>query len=263
MGKRGRGRGRPPKGIFLSLAEHYGITPRQSEHEWKKDKDGNWIDLKKEDEFEANNRVKKEWAKKLGKEEKKVEWHTGEEPSDLKATSCSYVKDETDEKIFLSPEIYCKIKSLCTKIEDEWQMFLSGEAVEGGIFLKDYYIPKQEVTGSSVKNLDCIDKKFIEDYKILASIHSHSSMGVFFSSTDENDTNLQSLDYHIVTNNNGEFKACKKVRLPCGLLITQDIKINLRSPDDSIIGVDNIKKYSNVNYSTGYSRAECYGGYGV
>ncbi len=167
-------------------------------------------------------------------------WHTGTKPEDKLASTCSLAQDEC--KIILTQELYLMTRKLCSKVKEEWQMLLSGEMQGNDVFLNGYYIPKQEITGASVKNLDCIDKKFIEENKILATIHSHSSMKTFFSSVDMNDTNLQSLHYHIVTNNDGEFTAAHKVVLPCGLFKMVDAKIQLEESTSDITGIENITK---------------------
>jgi hypothetical protein len=134
---------------------------------------------------------------------------------------------------------------MCKKFEHtEWQMLLGGALKPEGLFLDNYYIPKQEVTGATVKNVDCIDKKFIDDNKIMATIHSHCTMsGEFFSGTDDTMTNFNSIiDFHIVTNNKGEFKAMRKVTLPCGLLRAVEVNIQIEDVDVDIKGIENIRR---------------------
>ena len=180
----------------------------------------------------------RQWSNK----NKTSSWDAGENKK--KCDECSWVEKQDTDKIKITPELYSVVTKLCEKIETEWQMLLSGEQKDGYVLLDGYVIPKQEVTGSTVTNLDCIDKEFIEKHKIMATIHSHSNMGVFFSSVDENETNSSLIDYHIVVNNDLKTVACKKVKLPCGLETFQDTSVSvLREQGDiDIQGMDNIKK---------------------
>lgn len=177
----------------------------------------------------------------------KDDWHTGDDHKNCIAEDCSYSEKFTAGIIYLSPEVYAVIKKLCEDIESEWQMLLKGreDDVTGDIYVDSYYIPKQEVTKSSVKNLDCIDNKFIEENNIVATIHSHADMDVFFSTTDEEFTNMSNIDNHIVVNNKGASIAAVKMKLPCGLVkfFKSQVKVNYTMPEVEIEGIDKIEKY--------------------
>ena len=173
------------------------------------------------------------------------EWTTKHDYKKCEAKDCSYADSLDTGAIRIPPEIYAVIRTLCKDIDDEWQMLLKGEVKDGDVLVDGYYIPKQEVSGASVKNLDCIDKAFITENRIIATIHSHSSMGVFFSPTDEEMTNFSMINYHIVTNNKGEFTACMKIDLPCELAKLYDTRVIINLPDtteEKIEGLDNIEK---------------------
>jgi hypothetical protein len=163
-------------------------------------------------------------------------WNTGDVKKE--AHQCSL--DTPKKTIVIAPEVYSAIIKLTKDVEVEWQALLKGVVLEDIVKVTGYYIPKQEVTGASVKNLDCIDDEFVRNNNIVATIHSHSNMGVFFSPTDEQDTNSSIIKHHIVVNNKLEFKAVSKVTLPCGLSKSVDANIEVLFPFVEIEGLDNI-----------------------
>lgn len=165
-------------------------------------------------------------------------WDTGTKQES--ATTCSY-GEKVKKEFIISPEVYAVISSLCKEIEVEWQMLLKGKEVENKVYITGYYIPKQEVSYGSVKNIDCIDREFIEKNNIVAGIHSHANMQCFFSSTDEESTN-SFLHNSIVVNNRLEFLGQSKTILPCGLLQNVDADINIAFPEVKIVGKDNIQE---------------------
>ena len=188
-------------------------------------------------------------------------WDTGKTDKCIK--DCDYSDKFEAGKLFITPEIQAVTRKLCDSIKDEWQILLKGKAVNGDMVCDGYYIPKQEVTSSSVKNLDCIDADFIKEHSIVATIHSHSNMGVFFSSVDEEKTNLSPINYHVVVNNKGDYKAVFKFELPCGLVTMLDVKMTLLSQvgEIELEGVENIKKevtidkrYNEYNEFSRYNR---------
>lgn len=192
-------------------------------------------------------------------------WNT--EESVKVARNCDWAADRQAYEIMLSKEVEAVITYLCKHIKDEWQMLLLGEVVEDQVQCTGYYIPKQKVTRGTVTNLDCIDREFIQQNKVVATIHSHADMGVFFSQTDEVYTNMSLIDHHIVCNNSGEFKGCSKFSLPCGkvFLAKSDVVI-MSEPLESVEGYDNIKKeYARGYFTTGLSDTRsphyspCYG----
>lgn len=170
-------------------------------------------------------------------------WATDRKHKVCKA--CDYKDDNKEMVIKIEKGIIDVIDHLCDKIVDEWQMLLSGKVEEWGILVDGYYIPNQEVTSGSVTNTDCVTKEFIDENSIVATIHSHSNMGVFFSATDEDSTILPSqLIYHIVVNNKGEYKACQKTLLPCGMTMLKEVEVVSleEKPNVEVRGVDRIVK---------------------
>lgn len=170
-----------------------------------------------------------------------MSWDTGDKCTN--ADDCSWAEQYTGSTIWITPEVQAVIKKLCEDIETEWQALLTGTENKEGVWVTGYWIPKQEVTGSTVKNLDCIDKKVIKDKSIVCTIHSHASMGVFFSGVDEKFTNNSLIKNHIVVNNKGEMKATMRYELPCKMTHFFEAKARVITPIiETIEGVDNIEK---------------------
>lgn len=181
-----------------------------------------------------------EWNFKGGQQ--KSGWNTGTELNC--ASACSWSDKNTPKfQVFLSKEVLAVIHQLCRDVEVEWQMLLTGVESSTGVIATGYYIPKQEVTGSTVKNLDCIDQAFIQQHQVVATIHSHSDMGVFFSPTDEQFTNSSFIKTHLVVNNKHEFVACSRISIPCGMekFIKAEV-VTEQHQQIQINGFDNIVK---------------------
>jgi proteasome lid subunit RPN8/RPN11 len=113
------------------------------------------------------------------------------------------------------------------------------------VTVTDYFVPIQEISKATVKNLDCIDKARIEELSIVATIHSHSSMSVFFSHTDYEKTNTSLIKNHIVVNNKGDMVATKCVDLPCGKKIFVGADVTRAMPE--LPKVENIEGYENIS----------------
>lgn len=162
------------------------------------------------------------------------------------ARNCDYAEQsKLETRIILSRSVQDMLHVLRQRFTDhEWQVLLSGVvAEEEGIrYVRctSYYIPKQRVAGATVENLDCIDAEFIRSNQIIATIHSHVNMSVFFSVTDEKDccTNSQIL-YHMVTNNRMEYHAGAVETLPCGMKKIKPATVWLESPP-APTGLENI-----------------------
>lgn len=174
-------------------------------------------------------------------------WSTGEEPMDLCAKDCSWFDKNGQQKISMlfKSKVGDAISYLLDNVPIEWQLILIGEVIVDGdkevVIATDYYIPKQEVGPASVKNLDCIDKKFIEEKRAIGTIHSHVDMRAFFSGTDQRECNSSPLLYHVVINKRYEYEAVKQVKLACGL--RKFAKMNVafeKTPVPRPIGFDNI-----------------------
>lgn len=177
-------------------------------------------------------------------------WTTGEEKRECK--NCDYLHNDKGYAIKIHPEVFSVIFFLCDKVETEWQMLLKGSETENEVIVNGYYIPKQEVTSSTVKNLDAIDEEFIIENDIIATIHSHASMNVFFSQTDDEFTNMSHIRHHIVINNDHKLVAKSRYDLPCGMAKFAESKVMTLIPSVSEAeGIDNIVKKTYQGFHSG------------
>jgi len=193
----------------------------------------------------------------VGKQDK---WHTGSEAKVCE--SCSWVGEE-GYIIALHPEVLSVAFYLCKEIKTEWQMLLSGSVVDRKVNCTGYYIPKQEVTYSTVKNLEAIDKEFIESHEIVATIHSHSDMGVFFSPVDDEFTNMNWIKHHVVINNKHDFVAKSRHDLPCsGVKFVNSVVETMVPSIDTVEGQDKITKHE-YKYPavSGFDTRDAFGAY--
>lgn len=160
------------------------------------------------------------------------------------AKECSYsdAHPVPDTTLYISPEVYSVVNKLCKDIEVEWQMLLTGRQEGSSVFIEGYWIPKQEVGGAHVHNLDVITPEIITAKGIVAGIHSHANMGVFFSPTDDNETNNTTIKHHIVCNNRGEFEAKSRYDLPCGLYKFTKAHVLICLPGIEVVGLENITR---------------------
>lgn len=174
-------------------------------------------------------------------------WDTGDEVREAK--DCSFCPGKDGFNISIDQPVMAAIFGLCETIKDEWQMFLKGSVVDRLVLIDGYYVPKQEVTGASVKNLDVVDQEFIAREHIVATIHSHSSMGVFFSATDDEFTNMSFIKHHIVVNNNHSFVAKSRVDLPCGMVKFMNSTVHVTTvPTVAVVGIEKIGRKSYGGY---------------
>lgn len=158
------------------------------------------------------------------------------------AEDCSYQKLHEFPKvtIYINDEVRNVIRYLCATVKVEWQMLLLGTVSDNMVTVTGYWIPKQVVTGSSVRNDDVINASVIAEKGIVAGIHSHSNMGVFFSPTDKEATNKSLIRYNVVTNNRGEYEAISRHDLPCGLYKFQEADVMFLIPEQTVAGLENI-----------------------
>lgn len=190
-------------------------------------------------------------------------WDTGTAKEE--ARECSYCKKDTG-TIYLHDDVIAAIDYLCATIGVEWQLFLVGFDDLPDVHCTSVIVPKQEVTSASVKNLDCFGKKEIEEKHIVATLHSHADMGVFFSSVDVKETNNSQIRTHIVVNNKKEFVATRRIDLPCGMThFIKDIPVKRFMPPvpvlESLPGEDNISVRQFPRTSGVYTSGYGYGGY--
>lgn len=180
-------------------------------------------------------------AYKGGTYKAKKGWDTGDAPKVCE--NCDWLPKTQKQQIFIDYTVWKAIMGICAKVKVEWQALLTGEIIDGIVHVHGYLIPKQEVTGSSVKNLDLIDDVVIAERHIVAGVHSHGNMECFFSSTDMEDTNMSLIKHNIVVNNRAHYKAQTRVELPCGLVKFIEGEVStIGEPVTDIVGLENISE---------------------
>ncbi|MEM4297771.1 MAG: Mov34/MPN/PAD-1 family protein [Nitrososphaerota archaeon] len=144
-----------------------------------------------------------------------------EAPTPPCATECSWAKQYHD--TFTIPyHVFIKIRAMMNSFPDrEWL----GYIIQDGDSL-DLFIPEQVAHTTTVTNV-----KTPPDLDIVAVIHSHHSMGAFFSSMDRETVNMNHPVSIVVSStskgNSLEFKAVRKLQLPCGMILQQEIDVDI------------------------------------
>lgn len=151
----------------------------------------------------------------------------GGEPSVY--TDCGYCKGRMmKEKLLIPTDIYMTITALLKAYPSlEWGAVF--DVVDGKV--TNFRVPLQEVTGASVT--------FKEDLGGNGCIHSHNKMGAFWSGQD--DSQFRNItEYSIVVNNNWDYQACRRVKLPCGgfsyidVELVTEVDVNIEQYKDKI-----------------------------
>lgn len=138
--------------------------------------------------------------------------------SDMEFLSCCG-KLPANFDIKIDPKVHIKIDTLMQKKQKiEWLTFLLGYINwdTGFAVVEDLYIPNsQSVSSGNVDDIDCDD--FVRS-KIIGVMHSHHSMGCFFSGDDWQYLNNNHHISVVVSNKNGynEFKSVVRIKTPCG-----------------------------------------------
>lgn len=132
------------------------------------------------------------------------------------------------------------VAEICGAVEepDEWAIVLKGRRLEGGrlVVIDDYTIPEQERSGGYV-NIGEVE--MTED--IVGVIHSHHSMGAFFSGTDTRQLNPRFPISIVVAQKANQYlgfsyKATGKFTLPCGAQGEQAFLIQPIKADGTVAG---------------------------
>jgi len=121
----------------------------------------------------------------------------------------------------ITPTVKRKIDLLMAKYQNrEWLAYLTGK----DLTVDDMVVPKQVATSTSVSNIQYPAE--LKD-KIIGVIHSHHSMGAFFSGTDHDYINGNH-DISIVVSRN-DIKAQVRWDTPCGgkIIVPAKVKIFL------------------------------------
>ncbi len=128
-------------------------------------------------------------------------------------------------KLSLSFEVFKKIADLSENMGAlEWGGYLIGEKNQA----TDIVIPKQEVTGTTMEILEYPEKE-IAKRTIIGSIHSHHTMGAFFSGTDHDFIGMN--HPFTLVYSNYEFEGFYAVLLPDGNKFRMPVEIDIQYPE--------------------------------
>jgi len=116
-----------------------------------------------------------------------------------------------------------KIDALMDKFPNiEWLAYLLGDKSQPTI-IKDIHVPKQDVTTTSVDNIQCPE---FNELPVIGVIHSHHGMGTGFSGTDHKFLN-QNHNLSIVIAKNG-IAGQMRWTTPCGGLKIIPVKCRVK-----------------------------------
>jgi len=138
-------------------------------------------------------------------------------------TECSKMPKSKEINVELLPKQ--KINRLMKKYPSiEWLAYLIGDKSDP-YTVKDIFIPKQSVTGTSVKNIDCPEWNTLS---VIGVIHSHHGMGNGFSGTDHEWIN-QNHDISLCIAKNG-IAGQVRMKTPCGSIKIVPAKVVVKFP---------------------------------
>ena len=154
---------------------------------------------------------------------------TGLEVYDIKEHGCPFAKKYV---IKMPPEIWFKIKKLVEIMEDyEFAViFPDYEEHDNVIYVKSMYIPKQEVTRSSVDVKETLktDVGYLHYHPMTSNTPSFSGI--------DSDNLLRNFKFNIVVSRSMKYEAKVKVKLPCGIfaLVPADVEIDVKINTESL-----------------------------
>ena len=143
--------------------------------------------------------------------------------SGLTTGVCGLVKEKPTVYLFL--EVNAKIQALNEKMKSkEWLGYLLGNGDDGDYIITDIVVPPQEISTVSV---DVLPEAVSPD-GCIGVIHSHHTMGTFFSGTDKKYVNSNHNVSIVVSGD--EFKATTRTKAQCGILVQRDAEVKLLTP---------------------------------
>lgn len=142
-------------------------------------------------------------------------------------------------RVVIPSEIFARILGMTLKIDTEFTLCLEADLVDNAWVVKDFKVPEQEVTDTSVE--------IKEDIACEGIYHSHVNMSASFSSTDDDYAN-NSHNFSIVGNKKGELSAVAMIDLPCGTTRVVPAKVEIEI-DDMDVAVEKIKTKTPITYT--------------
>lgn len=168
---------------------------------------------------------------------------------DLKVVSTCGRKPEGPLNIIFSRLAKSKVDFLMAKFPScEWLAYLIGD--EQTRYVRDISIPTQEVSSGAVNNVGT------KPTGTIGVIHSHHSMGAFFSGTDDAYIN-QNNDISVVIAHKG-IKAQVRWVTPCGYKVVSDGAVVVESEnlfDEKTFEGDIEQNITRSTYSTSFSKS--------
>lgn len=148
-------------------------------------------------------------------------------------TSCPHSRKSTG-IVLMQPSLVAELAAAVTD-KDEWAILLHGERRKDGyeVEVKDYSIPPQSRSGGHVSIAE-----FDLEADVVGVIHSHHSMGSFFSTIDTSTLNprfpISIVVAHGATMYLGfDYKGTGKVQLPCGS--TGEIEFRIQPTEGPVV----------------------------
>jgi len=145
-------------------------------------------------------------------------------------------------KIKLSEKANKKIRIL-QKFENEIAAYLIGNLDKNNeIYIEDLLIPRQEVSKASVTISPQADVELVKEHgeitdRIIGHLHSHNTMGTFWSTTDEDDIKriMADRDFFVwmVINDEG-IKSRVEMRKPFNFSIQDNIIVQVEVDDSEV-----------------------------
>jgi len=154
-------------------------------------------------------------------------------------------------KVWVKPLAKVKIDALMEKFPNiEWFAYLlSDDAEKEPHVVSDIFIPKQEVTATSVDNIECEE---FNNLPVIGAIHSHHGMGTGFSGTDHAFVN-QNHNISLVIAKNG-VAGQVRWKAPCGAMKIVDAKVKpfiTCEWDKEAFIKEEVEKIASKKYNTG------------
>jgi len=127
--------------------------------------------------------------------------------------------------VLMEPIVKSKIDALMRKYTNrEWLGYFFGKP-EAPYHILDMVIPEQVATGTRVDNIEFAAELIPEGQKIIGVVHSHHTMGVGFSGTDEDFINGNH-DISLLVAHSG-MKCQVRYTVPCGAKIIKEAKVKI------------------------------------
>lgn len=135
---------------------------------------------------------------------------------------CDYLESKKEARTLVFAADVWAMWQAATRVRDSLEILALGKVVDGRVV--ELHIPAQEVSGGA-----CELREQNGHYDLM--IHSHHSMGAFFSS-DDKATALPNYRYNVVTSHKGDAEAVERINLPCGGMGFTKVEVQYETPPE-------------------------------